>query len=678
MTAPHNGQLDAALALAAKGIPVFPCWNTPENEETHKAPHIAGGFHSASRDPVQIKTWWRKWPNALIGMPTGPASGIDVLDLDKKHGKNGFAFVPDWEQRSTVIARTVNGAHLYFKSEGTITSTSDQIASGVDTRGVGGYVIVPPSPGYTWVNGHDLSKLPPWPDDLRPPEKKKRNSRKFGSNYPPADIMEIKAALAVTPSDSEIVWFEVGCALAFELGDGGLPLYVEWSVKTPDKFIAEQCLKKWEHCKTITTFTAGTIFHHATEADPEWRKRYEANKTKQSSCEPPNPSVSATPFEWIDPSKIPQREWQYPPNYIRAFCSATFAHGGVGKSSVTFAEAVAMVTGKSLLGVKPEKALRVWYWNGEDPADELQRRIAATIKHYGITKDDMGDRLFVDSGRTMPIVIAEDSKSGTKISVPDVTAVIETLKENKIDVFIIDPFVSVHRVAENDNTGIEKVVKSFSHIAEAAHCSVMLVHHSRKTNGNEVTTEDGRGASALLAAVRAARALNKMTKADAQSLRIDEGERQRYIRSDNGKASMMPPADKATWYRIDSVELGNGPGGVFGDNVGVATAWEATAVVKMKDDVATIRRAQEAIGRGGPWRESSQAKAEPWVGIAIAEACLVKADLYEPGTKKFLCGIITAWIRAGWLKRVERPDPRRALKIYIEAGNIPSAPPAGG
>ena len=86
--------------------------------------------------------------DAMIGMPTGPASGVDVLDLDfdDGKGKNGLAEVPDWQDRSPIIVRTPRGgAHLWFKSDGTIRNTTDTIALGVDTRGAGGYVIVPPS-----------------------------------------------------------------------------------------------------------------------------------------------------------------------------------------------------------------------------------------------------------------------------------------------------------------------------------------------------------------------------------------------------------------------------------------------------------------------------------------------------------------------------------------------------
>jgi RecA-family ATPase len=142
-------------------------------------------------------------------------------------------------------------------------------------------------------------------------------------------------------------------------------------------------------------------------------------------------------------------------------------------------ESLAMATGKTLLDIKPAKRLRVWYYNGEDPSEELQRRFAAVCLHYGIEEEDIGSGyLFVDSGRIMPIVLAEEGRHGIMIAVPVIEQVIATIRAKGIDVVIIDPFISTHRVPENDNGAIERVAKSWGHIAEVTNCSVMLAHHT--------------------------------------------------------------------------------------------------------------------------------------------------------------------------------------------------------
>ena len=71
-----SGQLDLALATAEDGFAVFPV-----NPRT-KAPYVNGGFKSATTDVGQIIRWWNRWPDALVGIPTGEETGIAVLDLD--------------------------------------------------------------------------------------------------------------------------------------------------------------------------------------------------------------------------------------------------------------------------------------------------------------------------------------------------------------------------------------------------------------------------------------------------------------------------------------------------------------------------------------------------------------------------------------------------------------------
>lgn len=209
--------------------------------------------------------------------------------------------------------------------------------------------------------------------------------------------------------------------------------------------------------------------------------------------------IRPTPTPLLDPKKIPLRRWLYKPNYIRQFVSLLISTGGVGKSSLAITEALALATGKPLLRMIPDEgAQRVWYWNGEDPIDELHRRVAAASKHYGLSEEDIGDRLFVDSGRTMPIVIAEEDKRVVRLNQAVVDELIYQITQNEIDVVIVDPFVSTHRVSENDNAAIDLIAKAWNRIAEITNCAVLLVHHSRKPNGGEMTVDDTRGASVCL------------------------------------------------------------------------------------------------------------------------------------------------------------------------------------
>ena len=148
----------SALALAASGLPVFPC-------STDKKPIVEGGFKNATRDPETIRAMFVKPGAALIGVPTGRASGRVVIDVDPRH--NGDAWLRENQNRlpSTLTHRTPGGGeHLAFRDppDVEIRNSQGRIAPGVDVRGTGGYVIVPPSEGYTIKHNGALADMPQW------------------------------------------------------------------------------------------------------------------------------------------------------------------------------------------------------------------------------------------------------------------------------------------------------------------------------------------------------------------------------------------------------------------------------------------------------------------------------------------------------------------------------------
>lgn len=152
--------LSAALALAGSGWPVFACG-------ANKRPVVEHGFLDATTDPTIIRKMFAAKRAILIGVPTGPASGFDALDLDCRHG------AADWEaanaQRlpATRVHQTGSGGrHLLFQCDPRLRNSAGRIAPGVNVRATGGYVIVPPSTGYTVIN----ELLPePWPGWLLEP-----------------------------------------------------------------------------------------------------------------------------------------------------------------------------------------------------------------------------------------------------------------------------------------------------------------------------------------------------------------------------------------------------------------------------------------------------------------------------------------------------------------------------
>ena len=344
--------------------------------------------------------------------------------------------------------------------------------------------------------------------------------------------------------------------------------------------------------------------------------------------------LTGTRYHFPDPSTIPPREFLYGGHYVRQFVSATIAPTKVGKSSLGIAEALAMASGKPLLGVEPRGQFRVRIWNGEDPWNEMIRRIAAAIQHYGLTEADLGDRLLVDSGREMPLILATQMRSGAALQVPVVSEIVRVLRAQAVDVMLVDPFVSSHRVSENDNGAVDLVVKAWANIADQTGCAVELVHHSRKLNGGEASIEDARGASALVSAVRSARALAKMTKGEAERSGLSEGVWRRLFRFTDASSNMAPPVagELERWLLLESVGLGNGPGVdvldrmLNGDSVGVVRLFDAGQAAEKEAHNLLGRGTETGVSReeallqelaSGDWRWSAKG-GESWAGYPVA------------------------------------------------------------
>jgi RecA-family ATPase len=249
----------------------------------------------------------------------------------------------------------------------------------------------------------------------------------------------------------------------------------------------------------------------------------EAEKIERSSA-PQRTIVRATPFAWRQPHTIAPRQWLYGGHYIRRYITATVSPGGLGKSSNALVEALAMVTGEPLVGFRVRRPLRVWYWNGEDPAEEIARRVAALCKYFQICESDIGDRLYTDGGRDTKILIADRYRDTVTVNRALVDALTQEIVEKGIDCLIVDPFLSTHCVPENDNGAIEQVARAYAAIAENANCALELVHHTRKVSAGgtnmERTIDDARGAGALAAAARSVRVLNVMSKDEAGNANI--------------------------------------------------------------------------------------------------------------------------------------------------------------
>lgn len=356
--------------------------------------------------------------------------------------------------------------------------------------------------------------------------------------------------------------------------------------------------------------------------------------------------IRATPFTCTDPRTIPPRRWLYGRHYIRRYVTATIAPGGLGKSSLALVEALAMVTGRNLLGSPVKEPLRVWYWNGEDPREEVERRLAAACLHYGITTEDIGGRLFIDSGRDLPLKIASRQRDAIAVAKPLVDELVREIQARGIDQLILDPFVACHDVPENDNGAVDRVAKEWGGIGERGNCGVEFVHHVRKAGSGQTSysVEDARGGSALIGAVRSARVLNAMSPEEASQAGVEADQRRRYFRVDDGKANMQPPGDSAVWHHLISVELGNDTPDAPGDRVGVVTPWTLPGLSDVVQP-GDLRKVQEKL-TGGVWADD--VRSGNWAGKVVAE--VMGLDAGDRAERSRISRLLAMWKKNGSLK----------------------------
>jgi putative DNA primase/helicase len=175
---------EAALAYARAGWAIFPLWGTDENGQclcpkgadcpkknagkhplTDQRLGLTNGLKHATVDIVVISLWWDTHPLSNIGLATGEISGVDGLDIDTRGGGfDTWQFLRETHgeiPESTPSTRTGSGGrHFFFAHAEGLGNSAGRIGEGVDVRGDGGYVILPPSVSgsgiYSWVVTPDL------------------------------------------------------------------------------------------------------------------------------------------------------------------------------------------------------------------------------------------------------------------------------------------------------------------------------------------------------------------------------------------------------------------------------------------------------------------------------------------------------------------------------------------
>lgn len=623
--------------------PVFACADD-------KTPVVPTGFKAASRDTETILAQFKRSNASAIGVPTGAASGLVVIDVDIKAGARGMEWLNDNKDAlpETRTHKTRSGGlHLLFRApEGiTIRNSASRVAPGIDVRGDGGYIIVPPSPGYVVADQTEPADMPRWL--IR---ECMRQEPEPAPAYRPHEIHERYVQAAIDGEVLAVIRAGEGTrndrlnVAAVKLGT--LIAAGQMSRSTAEAELQRAGQQSGLDAKeTTATIKSGIDFGLQ-------HPRHIPEKTHLNGHAKPAPAAQPAPdpkkghlwsiIEAWSEGEIPLRPWVARGYYMRRSVTVVSGPGSAGKSSLMVAHACAMGVGSAFSRMKTTTPLRVMTYNVEDDADEQKRRFSATLTKMGLSPKHLNGN----------VAILGPDKIGTLLTfgrdgAPFVnTAVMDELEtfvsEFKPDVLILDPFVELHSAEENDNTAVRSVLARFRSMAIEHNMAVVILHHARKGAGTPGDPDSLRGASSIVGAARVALTLNVMTDEEAGLFNIPKEKRFNYFRLDRAKSNYAPIED-AEWFERHEVKLHNGSGDEEGDAVGVVWPFKPPSVWQTSS-TASLNKILDVLATppaGWLYSPTKRGGTTRWAGtVVMAELGCSE----EQATK-----VIATWIKSGVL-----------------------------
>lgn len=444
----QNTLLNWALHYSRQGLSIFPV--------REKLPLVKWKeFQERCASEEEIKAWWTQWPDADIGCVTGKITGRLVLDID---GPEGRASILGKLLPITPSVRTRRGAQFHFRwNENCVSKTTlAALLPGVDVRGEGGYVKLPPSKcsdgsRYSWFIGRSFTELPL----ALAPEWLMALISKPKSQYTEKVTGPVKEK-----------WL---AEILEGVGEGGrhqaLVKLAGWYFSRMPADVAEMHIREWNQ-KNQPPYDDFELNTQIADLKRKYSKDYDKfNEPVNTKEEESMTSMDLDEFlttgnphiDWLVPGLIPKK-------------SANIIGGmqGLGKSWMTLDLAIEMAHGGGhWLGMFPVEGGAVLYID-EESADQLLRfRLKKLMagKGYGALKHRV--KLCVNKGLNL-----SDGRSVDRLR--------ELLTEVKPKLVIIDSLIRSHTADENSATEMKKVFRTVKFLMEEFDTTFVFIDHERK------------------------------------------------------------------------------------------------------------------------------------------------------------------------------------------------------
>jgi KaiC/GvpD/RAD55 family RecA-like ATPase len=637
------------------------------------------GFYAATQDRATIEAMMKAAGDraSAIGVATG-AADLVVIDDDraKKEDPIAEAFFARHaaELAEARIHRTTSGGkHYIFAASDQNIVSSRKSADAIDIRGASGFVVWPPSLGYSVE--HDVD--PPQMSrallaDLLRMQTADRASgaADAGADLSGVDLEELEKRIR-TGADFHYTTLEITkrWALAGMEQDEALARLMALYDEARPASGAQ--LGRWQKARKDAERALDGALRRFKPRD----ERAALDALAQLLGVEDDPEIPVEdPGPVDDPvhGHVPRPLDQYEPRrwllgniLIRQFVTVLAGSGGGGKTSLAIGWALSLASGKPVMGERVGKPRRVLIWS-EDPPEELAKRVDAAMQIHGLTRADIEDRLIVVSIDELKITIARFSQELREVIAVDLPALKKIILSNKLDVVMLDPIAELHELEENDNVQMAKLMGMMRSVARETKAAILLLHHASKASvdaGKKSAATATRGAGAIVNSARVSMVLNEMTAKDAEDLGIREDERPLYGELTRPKANMGPRTFGGDFVKVELVPFGNGDEENDEDVVAVSVPWKPTAASqgeRFGDMVLAVQilqtlPPQERRTKGASRADYPVAKALGLdLGYEKAKADLTKEESAARGR---VTAVLSQLVGMGALEVIDFKDP---------------------
>jgi hypothetical protein len=461
--------LNDAKFLLSRGMSIIPIkGRDAQSEDQAKSPAVKWDEFQTRKPSFEEVEKWFKFSRYNIALVTGAVSRVLVLDIDERHG--GSESIKGKFLPITWCDKSPNGSHYYFlwTPQLNLAPTSRTgLLPGVDTRGNGGYVIIPPSVGY---NGQPYV----WT----------RNPKNTSLAYPPPWLLEllvkkqpiitnqpgwIAEALTTVSEGNRNNTFTRLVGRMWHDGWQADDIYQLLLPKAQEVNLAE------DELDTIVK----SISKYARNAEINLLNSANSAEITKEDCLTLESFMSEDEIglKWFVEDVIPEE-------------SVTILGGmqGLGKTWLMLDLAIELARGGgSWMGKYLVHPARVLYIDEESSGRLLRFRLKKLLSEKGLRISDLNLHLAVNRGFNL-----SDSNSTLKLK--------SLITKLSPQVIFIDSLVRVHRANENFSTEMAGVFSTVKQITKEFKCSVIFSDHEHKgvyhqDNESDPSSNDLRGSN---------------------------------------------------------------------------------------------------------------------------------------------------------------------------------------